>query len=70
MVVLKFWKGKVIVTGTGMTVMLDAYTSILSFVKHETYSAGFVQVKSPVEQTGVQFHIIRLVSITFSSGLL
>lgn len=70
MVVLKFWKGKGHCDWHRDTVMLDAYTSILSFVKHETYTVGFVQVKSPVEQTGVQFHIIRLVSITFSSGLL
>lgn len=67
MVVLKLWKGKVIVNGTEMTVMLDAYTSIFSFVKHEKkYAVGFVQVKSPVEQRGVQFHIIDLVSTIFS----
>lgn len=40
-----------------MTVMLNAYMSILSFVK---------QVKSPEEERGVQFHIIHLVSTTFS----
>ena len=67
MVVLKLWKGKVIVTGTEMIVMLDAYMPILSFVKHENkYAVGFVQVKSPMEQRGVQFHIIHLVSTIFS----
>lgn len=67
MVVLELWKGKIIVNGTEMIVVLNTYMSISSFAKHENkYAVGFVQMKSPAEQRGVQFHIICLVSIIFS----
>jgi len=55
--------------GTEKLVMLDAYMSVLSCVKHKNkYAVGFVQVKSPVEERRVQFHIIHLVSTTLLSS--
>lgn len=56
-VVLKLWKGQVIVSSTEM---LAACKSILSFVKQKNKNAaGFVQAKGPAKQRGVQLHIIH-----------
>lgn len=59
LVVLKLWKGQVVVCSTEM---LIACESILSFVKQKNKNAaGFVQGKGPAKQRGVQLHIIHSV---------
>lgn len=62
-VVVKLWKGQVIVTSTELLV---ACKSVLSFVKHmNKNAAGFVQVKESCEAEGSPAYIIHSVSTIY-----